>query len=261
MTRSAVHSLTAEQCAMMISNAHHIAAFTGAGISTAAGIPDFRGPNGLYTTGKYNADQVFEINYFRRHPEMFYEFSHDFIKLLKTIQPTFTHQFLAHLEADGRLTGLITQNIDALHQRAGSKNIAEVHGSYWSASCLNCSDFKKTEATLDWWENQIKQSPRSPVVICSHCGGIVKPDVVFFGEPVRHLEKAEKLVRTCDLLLVLGSSLTVYPAAFIPQLCSAPIIVINQGDVMLPSGKEIFYISSDLDGFFKKVIDFIDSKP
>ncbi|MBN2102465.1 Sir2 family NAD-dependent protein deacetylase [bacterium] len=259
MNNRRLPSLTPEQCGSRILDAKCIVAFTGAGISTAAGIPDFRGPNGLYTTGKYNADKVFEIDYFHKHPEMFYEFSRDFIQILKKIQPTITHRFLARLESEDLLTGVITQNIDTLHHRAGSINIAEVHGSYWSASCLSCNQFIKNGATLDWWEEQMTQSPRSPVVLCPHCGGIIKPDVVFFGEPVRDLDKAETMIKSCDLLLVLGSSLTVYPAALLPQLTSASTIVVNQGDVMISFRQDMYFILSDLDAFFKKVIDFIDS--
>lgn len=253
------YNITAEQCATMIMEAQRITAFTGAGISTAAGIPDFRGPGGLYTTGQYDPDRVFEIGYFRKHPEMFYRFSRDFIGLLKTVRPTLTHRFLARLERERRLAGIITQNIDALHHRAGSENIAEMHGSYWSASCLDCAAFRKTGAALDWWEAQMHTSPRSPVVICPRCGGVVKPDVIFFGEPVRDIEKAERLIHSCDLLLVLGSSLTVYPAALLPQMCAAPTLVVNQGEVMLSLKKDLYVASSNLDAFFKKVIDFIDS--
>lgn len=244
----------------MIKNATHIAAFTGAGVSTAAGIPDFRGPKGLYTTKKYNPDLVFEINYFRRHPELFYQFSWDFIKILKTIQPTLTHQFLARLEKEGKLLGTITQNIDTLHQMAGSIKMAEVHGSYSSASCMNCFKYEMRNLSLDWWEKQMRNSPRSPVVICPLCNGIIKPNVVFFGEMVRDLDMAERWIRSCDLLLVLGSSLTVYPAAFLPQMTSAPTIIINQGEPAFTRDDNWFFIESNLDQFFKKVIDFIDYK-
>ncbi|MFC1570075.1 NAD-dependent deacetylase [bacterium] len=260
MNNSQLPSLTVEQCGSMILNSERIVAFTGAGISTAAGIPDFRGPEGLYTTKQYDPDLVFEINYFRKHPEMFYQFSQDLIAILKTIKPTFTHQFLARLEAQKQLVGVITQNIDPLHQMAGSKNIAEVHGSYWRASCLSCNDFQKNEATIQWWEEQMISSSQSPVVVCPMCHGIVKPNVVFYGESVRDLDKAEQMVRTSDLLLVLGSSLTVYPAALLPQLTSATTIIVNKGNVTLSSDSTKYLINADLDIFFKKVVDFIDSK-
>lgn len=253
-------SLTVEQCGMFIHEAKRIVAMTGAGISTAAGIPDFRGPNGLYTTRRYDPDRVFDITYFRHNPGMFYRFTRDFISILKSIQPTWTHRFLARLESEGILSGVITQNIDTLHHLAGSKNIIEVHGSYWNAGCIQCDDFKKTGATIEWWEEQMTCGPRKPVVVCPFCSGIVKPEVVFFGEPVRDMDKAEHLVTTCDLLLVLGSSLTVYPAALLPRITSAPTLIINRGEVCLEGQSNRFFIDEDLDIFLKKVVDFIDSE-
>ncbi|MBN1782077.1 Sir2 family NAD-dependent protein deacetylase [bacterium] len=246
--------------AQMIQSARKIVAFTGAGISTAAGIPDFRGPNGLYATGAYDPDLVFEIGYFRKHPEMFYRFSFDFIALLKTIQPTFTHYFLARLEKEGRLRGIITQNIDALHHRAGSARIIEVHGSFWRAACIECSRFRKEKATLEWWDKAMTESPRAPVVVCPHCSGVVKPDVVFYNEPVKGMELAESWVRDCDLLLVLGSSLTVFPAAFLPQLCRSPILIVNKGEVSFAPDRNHIFIREDLDIFFKNIADYIDSQ-
>ena len=125
-------------CAELIRKARSVVALTGAGISTAAGIPDFRGPKGLYVTRRYDPEKVFEIDWFHRQPRYFYEFSRDFVATVKDIQPTFTHRFLAELEANGRLTGVVTQNIDILHQLAGSHTVLELHGSYRSATCTDC---------------------------------------------------------------------------------------------------------------------------
>lgn len=242
-------------------NAGQIAVFTGAGVSTAAGIPDFRGPGGLYTTQQYDADRVFDIRYFRNHPELFYRFSQDFIRVLKNIEPTFTHRFISRLEREGRMLGTITQNIDGLHHQAGSTRLAELHGSYRTATCMNNSLHHLKGLNLDWWEKAMTGSGRSPVVTCAQCGGILKPDVVFFGEPVRELSKAEMWIAHCDLLLVLGSSLTVYPAAVLPQLTRSEVIVINRGDVTLPPAHHRYFVNQSLDHFLKKVVDFIDSHP
>ena len=239
----------------MILQARYPVAFTGAGISTAAGIQDFRGPGGLYTSGKVDPDLVFEIGYFRRHPEMFYEYTREQIRLLKTVKPTLTHRFLAELESGDRLKGVITQNIDALHRVAGTQKIAEIHGSYWSARCIECGRFKKTACSLTWWEKSISESPGSPVPLCPHCGGPIKPDIVFFGEPVRDLPQAEQMARDSDLMLVLGSSLTVYPAAMLPQVCPGILVVVNQGSVSLSSGKNRCFVESNLDDYFGRVAE------
>ena len=117
------------------------------------------------------------------------------------------------------------------------------------------------DLTLDWWENAMIISGRSPVVTCAQCAGLLKPDVVFFGEPVRELENAENWIAQCDLLLVLGSSLTVYPVAVLPRLTRSQVIVVNQGEVALSPAQNRYFVNDSLDLFFKKVVDFIDSRP
>jgi NAD-dependent deacetylase len=253
-------TLLPEQCAEKLMKAGHVTVFSGAGISTAAGIPDFRGPNGLYTTQRYDPDRVFDIHYFKNHPELFYRFSQDFIQVLKHIEPTFTHQFVARLEKEGRLLGTITQNIDGLHYLAGSTRLAEVHGSYRAADCMNNPLHHLEGLNLSWWEKAMHTSDSSPVVNCGQCGGILKPDVVFFGEMVHEIDKAENWIAQCDLLLVLGSSLTVYPAALLPQFTRSEVIIINQGPVALTPTPRRYFIDDNLDHFFKKVVDFIDSR-
>jgi NAD-dependent deacetylase len=116
-------SLDAKGCADLIRRSERMVGMTGAGISTAADIPDFRGPQGLYVTRRYDPDTVFDISAFRRDPAPFYEFTRDFLGVIDTIEPTFTHRFLAGLEAAGRLSAVVTQNIDSLHQKSGSENV------------------------------------------------------------------------------------------------------------------------------------------
>jgi len=219
------------------------------GFSTNAGIPDFRGPKGIYTTGKYDPDKVFEISHFFRDPKPFYDFARDFVKTLKMIKPTFIHYFLVELEKIGRLKGIITQNIDALHQKAGSKNVLELHGSLWRSYCLQCGrQFSYEEMERRIFEEEI---PR-----CK-CGGTIKPDIVFFGEAVKHLENAERLVYQSDLLLIIGSSLAIYPAAMLPDIARGKIVVVNKGEVNISPGKVTLFIQEDVDDFFKKVSRFL----
>lgn len=242
-----------EECAELIRNSSSVAALTGAGISTAAGIPDFRGPKGLYVTRQYDPDTVFNIVHFRKDPRPFYEFTRDFAALLKEIRPTFTHRFLSVLEEKGILKGIITQNIDALHHFAGSRNVIELHGSYWSASCTKCRDYSVEGKSYEWWTEAIRTSPSCPILTCPLCGGVVKPDVVFFGEAVRGFEKAAGITERCDLLLVLGSSLEVYPASMLPRMTNAAVVVVNMGKVRLSPAANRFFVEADLDTYFSRV--------
>jgi NAD-dependent deacetylase len=245
--------LSPEGCAELIRSSISVIVLTGAGISTAAGIPDFRGPNGLYATRRYDPELVFNIDYFRRDPSLFYRFTSDFAAMLKDIQPTFTHRFLSVLEKKGIVKGTITQNIDALHRFAGSRKVIELHGSYWSAACTSCDGYSIEGKSYEWWTEAIRNSPRSPVLVCPRCHGVVKPDVVFFGETVHGFEKAADLVARCDLLLVLGSSLEVYPAALLPQMTEAMVLLVNKGRPRLSPAPNRFFAEADLDEFFSQV--------
>lgn len=257
MAIAAQHIEPAE-CAGLIREASHAVVLTGAGISTEAGIPDFRGPGGLYETRKYDPDLVFNIAHFQQHPQLFYQFTRDFMETVRHIRPTFTHRFLAALESQGLIRGVITQNIDALHHQAGSRRVLELHGSYWSASCMNCDGFSIIGTSWRWWEDAMRSGPRPPVVSCPSCGGIVKPNVVFFGEMVRDFDEALEMVARSDLLLVVGSSLTVSPAAFLPQNAHGRIVVVNRGEVRLTPDRNRFFNQSGIDSFFLSVAANLD---
>jgi len=246
-----------EACAELIKKSKSTVVLSGAGISTAAGIPDFRGPQGLYTSGNYDPDLVFQIRHFRQNPGYFYRFTSDFLNTIRDITPTFTHGFLAGLEKAGLLDGIITQNIDILHQLAGSRKVLELHGSYRSATCQSCGQ-RFRERDYDWWCVMMQASPHPPVAHCSSCGGVLKPDIVFFGESVNNYDSAESLVTNCDLLLVLGSSLNVTPASLLPHCTNATTVVVNKGDVMLSSTLRRFFIQEDLDVYFLKVAECLD---
>ncbi|MFW5856561.1 MAG: SIR2 family NAD-dependent protein deacylase [Planctomycetota bacterium] len=235
-------------CAAWIRDHGPAVALTGAGVSTAAGIPDFRGPEGLYATGRYDADTVFRIDAFQRDPEPFYAFTRDFLAILDRVQPTRTHRILSAMEAAGFLEVVVTQNIDPLHEAAGSRNVLAVHGNYWTSHCLACGEawtFEALRASLA----RTAGAPRC------RCGGCIKPDVVFFGEPVHALPEAQAAVLEAGVLLVLGSSLTVHPAAALPAYAPGPVVVVNRGPVALPPGPDRHFVDADLDSYLGAVAD------
>ncbi len=249
-------TLEPARCAEVIAGSRAMVVLTGAGISTAAGIPDFRGPQGLYVTRRYDPDKVFEIGAFRHEPQYFYEFSRDFVTEVKDIRPTFTHHFLANLEKAGPLAGVITQNIDMLHQLAGNRTVIELHGSYRSATCGGCGK-NYGELTYDWWDDAMVNSPSPPIASCSVCEGVLKPDIVFFGEMVGGYSEADRMISQCDLLLVLGSSLQVSPASFLPYDTQATTVVVNRGEVMLTPAPNRYFVDEDLDAYFHEVADHL----
>jgi NAD-dependent deacetylase len=225
-----------------LQRARRISALTGAGVSTAAGIPDFRGPKGLYVTRQYDPERTFDISYFDEDPTYFFAFARDFVHLLDQIQPTLTHRFLAELETAGRLDAVITQNIDGLHQRAGSRRVIEVHGSIRTGHCRACGAAYDEEAMREMIVAQ-------EVASCSACSGVVKPDIVFFGEPVQGMPEAERVAAESDLFLVIGSSLTVYPAALLPQYAGGQVVVVNHGPVEIASSQWL-HADAAADQFF-----------
>lgn len=244
--------LRPERCAALIRHAAAAVALCGAGISTAAGLPDFRGPRGLFVTRRYDPQRTFESGWFRRDPRYFYEFSRDFVALAGQIRPTFSHRFLTALERAGHLAGVITQNIDMLQQLAGSRRVVELHGSYRRATCTGCGkQFRELDHA--WWKRAMAESPTPPVARCSACGGVLKPDIVFFGEAVKGYGEAEALVARCDLLLVLGSSLQVAPASLLPEGTEATTVVVNSGEVALAPAANRYFVVGELDAYFREV--------
>jgi NAD-dependent deacetylase len=177
---------------------------TGAGISTESGIPDFRSPSGIWS--EYDPMEYATIDAFRRDPVKVWEFYLLRLGALARAEPNEGHRALAKLERRGVVQAVVTQNIDGLHQRAGSKNVIEVHGSIRTASCLECGERVPLEP--------VTEAPR-----CPRCGAILKPDVVMFGEllPLDAIDRAIELAQQAGLLLVVGSSLEVYPVAGLPQ--------------------------------------------
>lgn len=213
-----------ERAAQLIHQSRHAVAFTGAGHSTSSGIPDFRSPDsGLWE--KHNPMLVASIWAFRLNPKSFYDWIRPLTDNLLKAVPNPAHMALAELEEMGHLKAIITQNIDNLHQRAGSRRVLELHGHLREATCIRCYKVVPVDARLEQFIREGK-IPR-----CA-CGGVLKPNVILFGEqlPIRVLNRAMDEARRCDLIMVAGSSLEVTPAADIPFLAvesGARAIIVN----------------------------------
>ncbi len=216
--------------AQMIAASKRLVVFTGAGISTESGIPDFRGPDGLWT--KVDPED-FTIDRFLHSGETRTKVWYLFVEggALLDAEPNRAHLAIAELERMNKLSSVITQNIDNLHQKAGNdpKKVHELHGNMQWLVCLDCGE------RYPVGEMRKKHPSPDHFPSCEKCRGILKPDVVFFGEmlPPHTLMMAERESQECDLLIVIGSSLVVYPAAYMPlyaKRSGAKIIIINMGD-------------------------------
>lgn len=198
---------------------------TGAGVSTESGIPDFRSSAGIWAD--VDPFEVASIQAFRRDPERVWDFYRRRIHLLLDAEPNVAHRALAELERRGFVSAIVTQNIDTLHSRAGSRTVIEVHGSIRFAQCLDCLWAESTEAVLAQLEE--RSTP-----LCPHCHAVLKPGVTLFGEllPPGTLERATELARTAALLLVVGSSLEVWPVAGLP-LEARSFAIVNRGPTAL----------------------------
>jgi NAD-dependent deacetylase len=201
-------------------------ALTGAGVSTESGIPDFRSPTGIWAT--VDPMEYASLSAFRRDPERVWSFYRRRVRLLVEAEPNRAHRALAELERRGLLRAVVTQNIDMLHERAGSRAVVEVHGSIRSSSCPSCGARYPLAEVLALLEAD-ERAPR-----CAECASVVKPDVVFFEEalPEGAIDRALELARASRLLLVVGSSLEVYPIAGLPdevQRAGGKVAIVNKG--------------------------------
>ncbi len=219
-------SFLLQQAAEILRRARRGVALTGAGISTPSGIPDFRSQNsGLWH--RHDPMEVASLTAFRHHPEQFYAWARPLLQHILQAQPNPAHRALVSLERAGHLQGVITQNIDGLHQKAGAQQVVEVHGSLSTATCTHCY---RTYPAAEFLPPLLAEGT---VPRCPACGGVLKPDIILFGEalPWQAWEAAERLVAECDLLLVAGSSLAVMPVARLPVEAArrgAAVIVVNQ---------------------------------
>jgi NAD-dependent deacetylase len=214
-----------EQAVQLIANAERIVGFTGAGISTESGIPDFRSPGGVWANNRIVEYQEFitsragRIESWRQKVLMW--------PAMRDAQPNAGHRAFVELERQGRLTALITQNIDGLHQRAGNTNVIELHGTTVEVECLSCH----ARSSMDDAVARVEAGDLAPE--CEMCGGLLKPATISFGQPMpaREMELAVAATLDCEVFLAVGSSLVVYPAASLPELAKrngAALIIINR---------------------------------
>jgi len=209
----------------LLNGARRVVAFTGAGISAESGIPTYRGDDGVWN--KYDPAKYAEISNFLADPSYYWSFFREVrYPVLRDARPNPAHLALARLEQEGRLSAVITQNIDGLHQEAGSKRVLELHGNTRRISCLGCGIGYSLEEVHARLEETFPPD-------CPGCGGVLKPEVVFFGEslPTETLDDAVEETKNCDLFLVVGSSLVVQPAASLPPLAvenGAKLVIINR---------------------------------
>ena len=217
--------MSADALASLLRARQPCVVLTGAGVSTESGIPDFRSPTGIWAD--VDPMEVASIRAFDRDPERVWGFYRQRIHLLLGAQPNAAHLALAELERHGLVQAVITQNIDTLHSRAGSRDVIEVHGSIRRAECLRCHWTQGLDEVLAQLEER-------PAPLCAQCGDVLKPGVVLFGEllPGAELERATHLARSADLLLVVGSSLEVWPAAGLPLEARA-FAIVNRGPTTL----------------------------
>lgn len=243
-----------DKAAALIQQAKHIVALTGAGISTPSGIPDFRSADsGLWE--KHNPMEVASLSSFRTRPERFYDWIHPLMDDIDKAQPNPAHTALAQLEETGRLNAIITQNIDGLHQKAGSKTVYEIHGSLNTLSCQRCDKQYPAEGFIEPFVTD-KIYPQ-----CPNCGKILKPDVILFEEmlPMDIWEKAYQEMLACDLMIVAGSSLEVTPVCDLPAEAKshgANIIVINKSPTYIDSKAEVV-LNNDVAVALPEIVNYV----
>ena len=233
-----------EQFINLLNSSDNIVFFGGAGVSTESGIPDFRSQDGLYNqTYEYPPEQILSHTFFMKHTDEFYKFYKDKMNALK-YEPNITHQKLVDLEKAGKLKAIITQNIDGLHQKAGSKTVYELHGSIHRNYCMKCNKFYDA--------NYIFESNNIPT--CS-CGGIVKPDVVLYEEGLDDYtwKSSINTISEADMLIVAGTSLTVHPASsLIHYYLGKKLVLINKDSTQYDSYANLV-INDSLGNVFSKL--------
>lgn len=244
-----MRNLTIETCTQILDNATNVVVLTGAGISTESGIKDFRSKKGIYEQAP---EYILSLDYFYNKPKEFYQFAFKNLYHPEAV-PNIGHQIIAEWEKAGKVTSIITQNIDGLHQKAGSKNVIEFHGTMKTASCLNCD--KRYSA--DEMVNRLHEM--DDFYICSFCeteharDRYIKPDVVLFGDAGEWFtedgfQTILQMIERADCLLVMGSSLKVTPFSMFPQYrgIGVPLIIINKGDTPYDDKSNTFVIHDSI---------------
>lgn len=233
-----------QQFKQLINESNNIVFFGGAGVSTESGIPDFRSKDGLYNQKyDYPPEEILSHTFFIKHTEEFYKFYKDKMNSLK-YEPNITHIKLAQLESKGKLKAIITQNIDGLHQKAGAKNVYELHGSVLRNYCMKCKKFYDAEYVFN----------SKGIPTCT-CGGIIKPDVVLYEEGLDEntLEKSIISIINADLLIVAGTSLTVYPASGLINYFRGKNLVLINRDATPFDNRANLVINETLGKVFKEI--------
>ncbi len=259
-----------QKAAKLISESRHITTFTGAGISAESGIPTFRDPGGIWD--QFDPDEVGTsgglIATLTRKPELIRNFLLQTVEIFEQAKPNPGHIGIKELEDLGLVKIVVTQNIDNLHQEAGSSNVIELHGNLFRARCLNCGRkqqlnkkelLARTRQVLESQENLDPLKLLELLPRCPHCGSYSRPDVVMFGEPVQQLPEAFQSAGSCDLMLVIGTSGVVYPAAALPYQAfenRAKIIEINPTGNYYSSISEI-YIPAPAGEAMPKLVDLV----
>lgn len=230
----------------LIRESENIIFFTGAGVSTNCGLPDFRGEKGLYSyvEDRYSLpypEAIFDIDYFKKDPLPFFDLSSELLN--SKVNPSITHRFISWLEGLGKVSTVITQNIDMLHEKAGSKKVLSCHGTYENATCLTCK--------RDYYLKDIEEKLLNGDIPFCSCGGVIKPDITFFGEalPIGFYHFMENPPQA-DLVIIMGTSLNVQPAASLPLLFKdrCPIVLINRDKTAFDNCFD-FIINTDCDKF------------
>ena len=233
-----------ERFVRLVSESGNVVFFGGAGVSTESGIPDFRSVDGLYSQKyDYPPEQMLSHSFFMAHPDEFYRFYRDKL-IVRGVKPNITHIKLAGLERAGKLRAVITQNIDGLHQAAGSKNVLELHGSTKRCYCMRCG--------RRYGEEALSESEGVPRC---ECGGIIRPDIVLYEEGLDTalLTSAVRYIRDADMLIVGGTSLAVYPAAGLIDYYRGHKLVLINRDATPLDGRADLVLRQPLGSVFAKI--------
>lgn len=235
-----------QQLQNMISESNNIVFFGGAGVSTESGIPDFRSVDGLYHQQyDYPPETILSHTFYRRNPEEFYRFYRNKMLCLDA-EPNAAHKKLAELESAGKLKAVVTQNIDGLHQKAGSKKVLELHGSVLRNYCEKCGKFFDAEYILN----------NEGVPKCDDCGGSIKPDVVLYEEGLdqRTITESIEAISEADMLIIGGTSLVVYPAAGLVDYYRGNKLVLINKSVTSMDSKADLVISDSIGKVFRQIV-------
>lgn len=240
-----------ERLSQIIRNSDNIVFFGGAGVSTSSGIPDFRSSNGLYSkklNRNFTPEQAVSHTFFMRYPEEFFDFYKENLVYLDA-QPNGCHIALAKLEEMGKLKAVVTQNIDGLHQTAGSKKVYELHGSVHRNYCTRCQSFYDVDYIINY----------EGIPVCEKCGGIIKPDVVLYEEGLddQIISGAIHAISNADTLIIGGTSLVVYPAAgLIDYFRGKNLILINKSSTSADNRADLIF-NEDIAKIMKEVVNIM----